>query len=188
MPVADAFVHIQQVVGGHELAEEELRQRLVSGDLEAQDRYAIRGEGIEIIPLAPKDFKPPHGLLFYPIPGLTSWPYSDYRELPRAVLMQQLLGHNIFVRGAGVYRIWPIGGNAEKPQQVALPTKRPHELGRKAWLAASKVWELWREGYRWPDREQLLRKVRDRIGTDGLSMRTLDKALAYLRQERPIDR
>jgi hypothetical protein len=56
------------------------------------------------------------------------------------------------------------------------------------WLAANTVWELWGEGYRWPGREGLLRKVRDRIGTDELSMRVVDDALAYLRQKRLIDR
>jgi hypothetical protein len=40
----------------------------------------------------------------------------------------------------------------------------------------------------WPDREGLLRQVRDRIGNDGLSMGILDEALAYLRQKHLIER
>ena len=39
--------HIQQVAGGEQLAEEELRLRLESGDVEAQERRVTPGEGID---------------------------------------------------------------------------------------------------------------------------------------------
>ena len=45
MPLIAAFLHIQQVVGGEELAEEELRQRLESGDVEVQDRRVTSRRG-----------------------------------------------------------------------------------------------------------------------------------------------
>ena len=61
-----AFLHIQQVVGGEQLAEEDLRLRLASGDVEAQDRRVTPGEGIDIIPLSPEDFQ--NGLLFPRLP------------------------------------------------------------------------------------------------------------------------
>jgi hypothetical protein len=189
MPFTAAFMHIQQVVGGEELAEEDLRLRLVSGDVEAQDRRVTPGKGINIIPLAPEDFE--DGLLFPRAPERIG---SLHREAHRQNTLLRVVeslrsdGHNFFLRRADVYRIWPIGGNAEKPQEAALPTTQPKGLGPKPWLAANTVWELWCEGYRWVHREQLLRKVRDRIGDDGLSPRTLDKALAYLRRKRLIDR
>ena len=66
MPLTDAFLHIQQVVGGEQLAEEDLRLRLASGDVEAQDRWVTPGEGIDIIPLSPEDFQ--NGLLFPRLP------------------------------------------------------------------------------------------------------------------------
>jgi hypothetical protein len=47
LPFGAALLHIQQVVGGEELAEEELRLRLESGDVEAQERRVTPGEGIE---------------------------------------------------------------------------------------------------------------------------------------------
>ena len=56
-----------------------------------------------------------------------------------------------------------------------LPTTGPKGIGPKVWLATNKVWALWCEGYRSPEQEGLLRKVRDRIGHDGLSERTLEK-------------
>ena len=59
MPFTAAFLHIQQVVGGEELAEEDLRLRLVSGEVEAEDRLVTPGAGIEVIPLAPENFKGP---------------------------------------------------------------------------------------------------------------------------------
>jgi hypothetical protein len=181
MPLTAAFLHIQQVVGGEQLAEEDLRLRLASGDVEAQDRWVTPGEGIDIIPLAPEDFKGPYPLLF-----------AFYEQGPnrflRAVESLRFHGHNIFLRRADVYRVWPIANYGETPQQAALPTTRPTGLGPKAWLTVNKAWELWVEGYRWPGREQLLRKVRDRIDDDGLSSRTLDQALAYLRKKRLIDR
>jgi hypothetical protein len=188
MPLTDAFRHIQQVVGGEELAEEDLRLRLVSGEVGAQDRLVTPGKGIEIIPLAPPDFE--DGLLFPRIPpNLTSLHREAHRQntLLRRVERLRLGGHNFFLRRAHVYRIWP-AADAERPRHAALPTTRPEGLGRKSWLAAKTVWELWCEGYRWTQREILLRKVRDRINDDRLSLRTLDEALAYLRRKSLIDR
>ena len=66
MPVTDAFLHIQQVVGGEELAEEDLRRRLVSGDVEGQDRLVTPGKGINITLLfiEQKTLRVSPGLLF----------------------------------------------------------------------------------------------------------------------------
>ena len=189
MPVTDAFLHIQQVVGGEELATEDLRLRLVSGDVEAQDRRVTPGKGIEIIPLAPEDFQ--NGLLFPRLPERISDLHREAHRrdnLLRRVERLRVDGHNFFLRRADVYRIWPITGDPEKPPQAALPTTRPEGIGQKEWLAIKTVWELWGEGYRWTDREALLRKVRGRLGNDRLSPRTLDKALAYLRRKPLIDR
>ena len=189
MPLDDAFQHIQQIAGGEQLAEEELRLRLESGDVEAQERRVTPGEGIDIITLSPEDFQ--NGLLFPRLPKRIG---SLHRE---AHLRDNLVcrldryrsaGQNFFARRSDIFRVWPIGGEAKKPRKAALPTTRPKGIGPKVWLATNKVWELWSEGYRSPDREGLLRKVLDRIGDDGLSARTLDEALAYLRQKRLIDR
>jgi hypothetical protein len=189
MPFDDAFQHIQQVAGGEQLAEEELRLRLESGDVEAQERRVTPGEGIDIKPLSPEDFQ--NGLLFPRLPKRIG---SLHREahlrdnLLRRVDRYRSAGRNFFLRRADVYRIWPTGDEAKKPRKAALPTTRPKGIGPKVWLATNKVWEIRSEGYRSPDRERLLRKVRDRIGDDGLSARTLDEALAYLRKKRLIDR
>ena len=64
--LTDAFQHIQQIAGGEQLAEEDLRLRLESGDVEAQERRVTPGEGIDIIPLSPEDFQ--NGLLFPRLP------------------------------------------------------------------------------------------------------------------------
>jgi hypothetical protein len=66
MPVAAAFLHIKQVVGGEQLAEEDLRLSLLSGDVEAQGRWVTHGEGINVFPLLPEDFEGPPALLFWP--------------------------------------------------------------------------------------------------------------------------
>jgi hypothetical protein len=190
MPLTDAFPHIRQLVGGAELAQEDLRLRLASGEVEVQDRLVLPGVGIEVTTLAPENCVGPYGLLFPPFPEL----HDDLGPIGHLGFLQQVEmlrfhGHNFFVRRAVVHRIWPMAADhTVEPGQAALPTTRPKELGPKAWLAVKKVWELWVEGYRLPDREQLLQKVRDRIGNNGLSMRTLDEALAYLRRKRLIDR
>jgi hypothetical protein len=183
-----AFLHIQQVAGGEELAEEELRLRLESGDVEALERRVTPGKGINIIPLAPDDFQ--NGLLFPRLPERISDLHREAHRrdnLLRRVERLRVDGHNFFLRRADVYRIWP-AADAEKPQLAALPTTRPKGIGAKVWLAANKVWELWGAGYRWTHREILLRKIRDRINDDRLSQRTLDEALAYLRRKGLIDR
>ena len=110
MPLADAFQHIQQIVGGAQLAEEDLRLRLESGEVEVQDRLVTPGEGIDIKPLSPEDFQ--NGLLFPRLPKRIG---SLHRE---AHLRDNLLcrldryrsaGRNFFLRRADVFRIWPIG-------------------------------------------------------------------------------
>ncbi len=187
MPLTDAFLHIQQVVGGEQLAEEDLRLRLVAGEVEMIERRVTPGEGIDTLPLAPEDFKPQYGLLFYTVPELQS--YIDYHiSFLRRVESLRFHGRNFFLRRADVYRIWPIAGGAKKPRKAALPTTRPRGIGPKVWLAINEVWDLYAGGYRWPDREALLRKVRVATGDEGLSPRTLDEALAYLRRKRLIDR
>jgi hypothetical protein len=186
MPLTAAFLHIEQVVGGEELAEEDLRLRLVSGDIEAQDRRVTLGGGIEIIPLAPKDFE--DGPLFPRVPErLNSLHREAQRQnnLLRRVERLRTVGHNYFLRRADVYRVWPIG----KPK-AALPTTRPEGLGPKAWLAAQEVYKLRREGGKWIDIENdLLSQIQTRLGgVEWLrSPTTLKTAIAYLRRERLID-
>ena len=106
MPLEAASAHIQQVVGGEQLAAEDLRLRLVSGDVEAQCRLVTPGEGIETIPLTPEAFK---GL------GTLS---EDLGPVIRGSL--PFHGHNIFVRRGDVYRIWPTGGADWMPVSAAL--------------------------------------------------------------------
>jgi hypothetical protein len=93
MALTAAFLHIQQVVGGDELAEEDLRLRLASGDVEAQDRSVTLGEGIDIIPLKPELFRDPDPLWFGPY-GL------GQNMFLRIVEIQQLQCHNFFLRRA----------------------------------------------------------------------------------------
>jgi hypothetical protein len=171
MPLTEAFRHMQQVVGGWQLAAEDLRQRLVSGDVEAQDRLVTRGEGIGIIALTPADWKgrvahaDAHGMSF-----------SGFSPLP---------GHNIFLHRADVYHIWPTA--AEKPQ-AALPTTRPKGLGPKAWLAAREIYALRREGGKWINLDELLSQIRTRLGgNEWASKGTVKTALAYLRRQSFID-
>lgn len=133
MPPSAALLHIQQVVGGHELATEDLRLRIVSGDVEAQDRRVTPGEGMEVMPLTLEAFKAPS---------------DDLGPLFRSRPFQ---GHNIFLRRSDVYRVWPIRlaepaspPDEQPPKQ--LPTKRPKGIGPRAWLVAREVDALMREG------------------------------------------
>jgi hypothetical protein len=196
MRLDDAFQHIQQIVGGEQLAEEDLRLRLESGEVEVQDRLVTPGEGIDIKPLSPEDFQ--NGLLFPRLPKRIG---SLHREAHlRDNLLHRLdryrsAGHNFFLRRADVYRIWPIVGAAEKQPaeqpSKQLPPMRPKEITTKAWLVVSVVWALWGEGYRWPHQEALRLKVCERLGWDpkeDLSLPTLKTALAWLRKEDFIDR
>jgi hypothetical protein len=95
MPLEAASAHIQQVLGGEQLAAEDLRLRLASGEVEAQHRRVTPGKGIEIIPLMPDVFKGRGAL-------------SD--DLGPVIRSSPFQGHNIFVRRADVYRIWPTAG------------------------------------------------------------------------------
>ena len=164
--LTDAFQHIQQIVGGEQLAEEDLRLRLESGDVEAQDRRVTPGEGIDIIPLSPEDFQ--NGLLFPRLPERIG---SLHREahlrdnLLRRVDRYRSAGHNFFLRRADVYRIWPIAGEAKKPRNAeALPTNSAQGYWAQGMARHQRgLGAVELSGYRWPDREALLRKVRDRM-------------------------
>jgi hypothetical protein len=189
MPLIDAFQHIQQIAGVDQLAEEELRLRLESGDVEAQERRVTPGEGIETIPLSPEDFQ--NGWLFPRLPKNIGPLHREAHRRDNLLVRldrYRSAGQYFFLRRADVYRIWPIADGAKKPRKAALPTTRPKGIGPKVWLAINGVRELWCEGYRWTVGEHLRRKLRDRIGDNGLSPRTVDKALAYLRRKRLIDR
>ena len=180
MPLEAASAHIQQVVGGEQLGAEDLRLRLVSGDVEAQRRLVTPGEGIETIPLTPEAFK-----------GLGTLSEDDLGPVIRSSL--PFHGHNVFVRRGDVYRIWPIVGTAEKQPaeqpSKQLPAMRPKGIGRKTWVVVREVWTLWGEGYRWPKQEDLLHKVNERLGhNEWASLPTLKIALAYLLKEGFIDR
>jgi hypothetical protein len=169
MPDSAAIAHIQQVVGRRQLAEEDLRVRLESGDVEAQYRWADPGYGINIRPMAPEEFKDPSILSRsgLPLPG----------------------GDIVFLRRADVYRIWRLRGVVDRPRQ-ALPTRRPKGLGPKAWLAAQEVYELRREGGKWIDIEHdLLSQIQTRLGGNEWlrSPTTLKTAIAWLRRKRLID-
>jgi hypothetical protein len=196
MALNAAFLHIQQVAGGEELAEEELRLRLESGDVEALERLVTPSKGIDIIPLAPEDFQ--NGLLFPRLPERVSELHREAHRrdnLLRRVERLRSDGHNFFLRRADVYRVWPIrlvepASSPDEQRSKQLPTTRPKSLGPKAWLAAQEVYKLRREGGKWIDIEHdLLGQIQKRLG--GVkwleSPTTLKTALAYLRREHLID-
>jgi hypothetical protein len=183
MPLEAASAHIQQVVGGHQLATEDLRLRLASGDVEAHERRVIPGGGIEVIPLTPEDFK---------VSDALSDDLGPFLRFP-------FRGRDIFLRRADVNRIWPMrlaepASPPHQPPSNQLPTKRPKGVGPRAWLVAREVDALMREGgkgSKWVDLDDLLNTIRERIGAKDknvLSERTLDTALAYLRNRDLIDR
>jgi hypothetical protein len=187
MPLIPAFLHIQQVVGGEELAEEELRQRLVSGDVEAQDRRVTPGKGIEIMPLTPKDIE--DGLLFPRLPeriGVLHREAHRRDNLLRRVERLRADGHNFFLRG--VYRIWPIAGDAEE-RRARMPRRmdaaEKPQVPSTVQKAADAVLDLTRDGHTWVwgEREALLTKVRELTGKKSLSLSTLKRALRHLRDE-----
>jgi hypothetical protein len=184
MPLEAASAHIQQVIGGHQLATEDLRLRLASGDVEAHERRLIPGGGIEVIPLTPEDFKEGDALSDDLGPLLRIFPFR---------------GRDIFLRRADVNRIWPMrladpASPPHQPPSNQLPTKRPKGVGPRAWLVAREVDALMREGgkgSKWIDLDYLLKTIRERIGAKDstvLSLRTLVTALAYLRINGLIDR
>jgi hypothetical protein len=189
MALTAAFLHIQQVAGGEELAEEELRLRLESGDVEALERRVTPGKGIEIIPLAPEDFQ--NGLLFPRLPERISDLHREaHRQniLLRRVERLRLDGRNFFLRRADVYRMWPIAGDAEERRARMPPRMDAAEqpvLPSKVKKAADAVLALTRQGHTWGwgEREALLTKVRERTGDKWLSISTLKRALRYLRDQ-----
>ena len=191
MPLADAFQHIQQVVGGKQLAEEELRLRLISGVVEAQERRVTPGERIDIIPLAPEDFH--DGLLFPRLPeriGLLHREAHLRDNLLRRVDRLRSDGRNFFVRRADVYRIWPIARKAGErrarmPRRMDAAEKPQVVLPPKVKKAADAVLALTRQGYTWGwgEREALLTKVRELTGDKSLHISTLKRALRYLRDQ-----
>jgi hypothetical protein len=113
--------------GGQQLAEEDLRLRLASGEVEVQDRLVAPGKGIEIFPLSPENFKGPDPLWF------DSYEDGDSMFLD-LIAQHRFHGHNFFVRRSAVYRFWPSAGEAKKPREAALPTTRPNGIGPKVWL------------------------------------------------------
>ena len=194
MPFTDAFQHIQQVVGGEQLAEEDLRLRLESGAVEAQERRVTPGEGIEIIPLTPDDFK--NGLLFPRLPERIGPLHREAHlrdNLLRRVERYRSDGRFFFLRRAHVYRIWPIAGVAgeaahSKPRRMDAAEKP--QVPSKVKKAADAVLALTRDGHTMGvgEREALLTKVRELTRDKSLSISTLKRALAYLRDEGLIDR
>jgi hypothetical protein len=98
MALAEAYRRVFGTVGGHDLAAEVLRQHLVSGEIKAQFRVVVLGEGITIKPLTPEDFK-----------GRAV--HANHARMWFDGLDEE--GNNILVRRADVNRIWPVA--AEKP-------------------------------------------------------------------------
>jgi hypothetical protein len=188
MPAATAFPHIQQVEGEEELAEEALRMRLVSGEVEAQVRRVAPGGGIDIIPLAPEDFQ--NGLLFPRLPERTSDLHREAHRrdnLLRRVDRYRSNGDYFFLRY--VYRIWPIAGEAEE-RRARMPRRmdsaeKPQVLPPKVKKAADAVLALTSQGHTWGwgEREALLTNVQELTGDKSLSISTLKKALRYLRDQ-----
>jgi hypothetical protein len=169
MTFLEADLHVTQVIGGW--GADGLRRRIISRDVEMQDRVIASGEGTEIKPLTPEDFR---RALFD----------DYYGRLRGSSGFDFLEGHITFLRRADVYRMWP----PPKPRMV-LPA-RPEGVDRKVWLVVTAVWALWGEGYRWPHQEALWLKVCERLGWDpkeDLSLPTLKTALAWLRKEDFID-
>jgi hypothetical protein len=184
MPLSAAFAHIQQVVGDEQLGAEDLRLRLVTGEVEAQERRVTPGGGIEIIPLTPEAFKYRNAL------------FDDLSDDLGPILRSRPIpfhGRNIFLRRADVYRVWPTRPTEPASQPDERPSKQlppmpPKGIGRKTWLVGRAVWALWCGGYRWPKQEDLLKEVNERLGHDQwASLPTLKIALAYLRKEGFID-
>ena len=189
MPFTDAFQHIQQVVGGEPLAEEYLRLRLESGAVEAQEHRVTPGEGIEIIPLTPDDFK--NGLLFPRLPERIGPLHREAHlrdNLLRRVERYRSDGRFFFLRRAHVYRIWPIAGVAGEGR-TRMPRRMDAEekpqVPSKVKKAADAVLALTRDGHTWVwgEREALLTKVRELTRDKSLSISTLKRALRYLRDE-----
>jgi hypothetical protein len=75
---------------------------------------------------------------------------------------------------------------AESAKQ--LPTTRPKGIGHKCWRVVCEIYALTREGGQWIDLSSLLNTVRERTNDKGLSKRTLNTALSYLRKGGFIDR
>jgi hypothetical protein len=109
-------------------------------------------------------------------------------NLLRRVERLRLEGRNFFLRRAGVYRIWPIAGDAEE-RRARMPrrmgaTERP-QLPSKVKKAADAVLALTRQGHTWGwgERDALLTKVRELTGDKWLHISTLKGALRYLRDQ-----
>lgn len=85
---------------------------------------------------------------------------------------------------------WAARGGPAAAAEAAkqLPTSRPKGIGPKCWRAARELFALTQEGRRWIDGTSLLETVRERTGDKGLSKRTLNTALSYLRKGGFIDR
>ena len=149
------------------MAAEDLRLRLLSGDVEAQDRWVTPGEGIEIIPLRPEDWvglevrAEADGVSFRASLGELVSDDLGGISVPRFSTQH---GHNIFLRH--VYRIWPTCDEKQILEAVPdhrpskqLPTKRPKGIGPRVWLVAHEVLARAREGgtdSKWIDLDALL--------------------------------
>ena len=149
MPLSVALPHIQQVVGGHQLATEDLRLRLASGDVEAHERRVIPGGGIEVIPLTPEDFKVSDALSddLGPLAKKLSLSWPQYLPAPRGRIPHMA---DEASRAASP---------PHQPPSNQLPTKRPKGVGPRAWLVAREVDALMREGgkdSKWIDLDDLL--------------------------------
>ena len=168
MPLTDAFQHIQQVVGGEQLAEEDLRLRLESGDVEAQERRVTPGEGIDIIPLTPEDFK--DGLLFPRLPKLDgdiNFLSCSARRIAATTCCAALIGTAQMATISSCAAltctaIWPIVGDSREAagEQPALPTTRPKGIGHQSVARrAARCDALMREGAsEWLDLDDLLKR------------------------------
>jgi hypothetical protein len=166
----DAYTHVQQVLGSWRLAAVDITQRLASGEVDAQDLFAVPGKGIEIKPLTAEDWK-----------GVVANADADGMWFPG---YWPLHGHSIFLRRADVYRIWPKHTETGAPEAlIPLPARRPEDIPLLVWDVMKAIVRTRRPG---DNQGALLEKVRGEV-RPGISPRTLTTALGKLRSGRHID-
>jgi len=147
---------------------------------------------LETVPAGQRAVRPLHVAIVdeeLPYP-LTSGKRIRTYNLLRRVERLRFHGHNFFLRGADLYRIWPIAGHADErsprmPRRMDSAEKPQLELPPKVKKSADTVLALTRQGYTWgwSEREALLTKVRELTGDKSLHISTLKRALRHLRDQ-----
>ena len=165
MPLIAAFLHIQQVVGGEQLAEEDLRLRLASGDVEAQDRRVTPGEGIDIIPLTPEDFK---RRPVVPPPSRAHQRTCTARRIAATTCCAALTGSALMATISSCAALTCTAYGRSLGKQRSRGRRRcratpPKDIGPKAWLAVKRSRSSRREGGTMDRSRRPAAKVRERL-------------------------